>query len=162
MRKAARARTAMSPIGKINGETGATLVELLIAVSLFSALVAVVALSASGSTDRLELKNAALSIGAFLKKSRARARSGGRTVSVRVMRIEGGPALRVGTETLRLTDRFLLTQTRSPMGLGTSRSIDFYPSGGTSGWQGRLTDGKDTYTIRVGWTTGLIEVARAQ
>jgi general secretion pathway protein H len=133
---------------------GSSLLEMLVVLTIMSLMIAVAAPLLSRRSPGSEVRLKGQEIAALMRQARTLAVNENREVSVAVDIKEkrvmlagvGRPVVMAESTGLRLvTARGLLTE--------KGASIDFTPTGGSTGGSLEISDGKATVTIAVSWLT---------
>jgi general secretion pathway protein H len=160
MRRAATARTRISPTGEATARTaGFTLLELLVVLVLLAILAGFAGSRMMGGMDRPALQAASGELAALLRRARSEAIVNNAPVAVRVdvdAPSFGIPGQRVYAvpERLKVT-LFTAVTDEVPSNVG---EIRFFPDGSSTGGEVTLAGGNAHRYVQVDWLTGRVAV----
>ena len=160
MRRAATARTRISPTGEATARAaGFTLLELLVVLVLLAILAAVAGSRTVGGMDRPALQAASGELAALLRRTRSEAIANNAPVAVRVN--VDAPSFGIpGQRVYAVPDRLKLTLFTAvtdelPSNVG---EIRFFPDGSSTGGEVTLAGGNAHRYVQVDWLTGRVAV----
>ena len=153
-------RIHQSFFGRVRGEAGFALIEILCVLAIIGMLAAIILPAFPRSTTRARLESLAVETAALLKSDRSAALR--RHVQVATIVDAGARAIRSGA-----TGRILRLPSDVTVGAALAsrcadreagRSIDFFPSGMSCGGTIALARPGMGYEVRVNWLTGGVEI----
>jgi general secretion pathway protein H len=146
----------------VTGDGGFTLIELMVAVAILALAAALFAPGRLGGSEVLEGKSAAREIAAGLRRARSAAIVSG-TETVFLIDVDKRVYAAPGAAPAPLPAKARLAMRTGAAELkgGGSGGIRFFPDGGSTGGGVSLEEGGRSWTIRVDWMTGRVDVDEA-
>jgi general secretion pathway protein H len=143
------------------GQSGFTLVELLVVLMLVSVMLALVGTSISRSVSGAEMRTAAREVAASLRYTRTRAILD-KAEQVFLVDAENRTYQAAGRRPEQLPEgmNVELNTARSELTSEFVGGIRFYPDGGSTGGNVRLEANGRVYQVNVAWLTGEASVQR--
>ncbi len=158
VRKAAKVRTATSPVGN---NRGFTILELLIVLAIMAVAYAMAAPKIGAGLQTLEARAAARALVSTLREARVQAIS--RRIDVAVVLDMDQRDYTVGGDTKRhilpIGTELILDTAQSELLTSRSGAIRFFPDGSSTGGRITLALGTERQQISIDWLTGRAQIA---
>lgn len=144
-------------------EAGFTLIEVIAVLVIAALVVSAIAFRTTTSGGNAEVRAAAASIAAGLRRSRGHAIKNGREVAAQIDTARSRISWGTGQPALSLDRGLGLSVTAvSSETQGRVAAIRFFPNGSSTGGRLQLTSSNARYDIAVNWLTGRVSVERPE
>ena len=142
-------------------QNGFSLIELLIALAIAAAMIAIAAATFSPASGKSALRQEARALTTALRATRTEAIASGAaadfTIDLEARRFEGGGRRGAVNKTIRIDGEGAESVSAADGVIG----VRFYPNGSSSGGRVRLKDGLFSVSVTADWITGRVTISES-